>query len=219
MSDEPTGTPAEGAAAEPTSTGPDYAPVLDRVGELANTVGELQSGFQQFMQSQQPQPEPEPDPWDVLLNGGEPEQPEPEQMLDLAALQQAVQQQIAQANAPLLQQLQEMQRNAGRERLLQQIPELQKPEVAQQAIESMQKDLAGAPPEVAQWLVNSPEWIAKHFKAAEAEKLAASQAPASGQVPSLEPAGGAVPGGDGGIPNPVHEIFGAVAPGLPPGFR
>lgn len=141
-------------------------------------------------------------------------------MLDLAALQQAVQQQIQQANAPLLQQIQEFQRAQGREQLLKEIPQLSDPEVAQQTISGMQQYLqaAGAPPEVATWLVNSPQAIAQYFKAAEAEKLAAGQAPASEQVPSLEPAGGAVPGGDGGLPDPVKSVM-EGAWQLPKGLR
>lgn len=233
MPDEPTGAaPAEGTptpSPAPETTAPEpWAPVMDRVSELANTIdGRFQALEQRIPQ---PEPEPEPDPWAVLL--GEPEQQvdaygnpvQAQPPLDPAAIQQVVEQRIQQAlqqaNAPLVQQLQALQQERGREQLYAEIPQLKDPEVAQQTIRGMQQYLAeaGAPPEVAQWLVNSPQAIKNYFKAAEAEKLAAGQAPASEQPPSLEAAGGAVPGGNGEQPNIVHQAYASRGQGLPRGF-
>jgi hypothetical protein len=56
------------------------------------------------------------------------------------------------------------------------------------------------------------------FKAAEAEKLAQGQAPTREQTPAVEAAGGAVPGGNGEQPNPVHQVFASRGQGLPQGF-
>jgi hypothetical protein len=77
----------------------------------------------------------------------------------------------------------------------------------------------GAPDEVANWLINSPQAIAQYFKAAEADKVARAQVPASDAVPALEAAGGAVPSGDGSPPNYVQSAHQGAWQGLPPGLR
>jgi hypothetical protein len=216
--------PVEGAPISSTpeaAPAPDpYAPVLDRMGELANNMearfGALEARLPQ------PQQEPEPNPWAGLFPEEEPEpqQYQPEPQLDPAALQNAFQQALQQANAPLMQQVQQMQAERAREQLLQEIPALKDPAVAQQTVTSMVESLrqANASPEFIDWALQNPQQIALHFKAAEATKLAAGQAPAPSAVPNVESAGGAVPGGNGESLNPVHEIFGARAGGLPKGF-
>lgn len=215
------GTPDTSSAPETTPAAEPWAPVTDRVSELAGTVGDLAGRFDQFLQSQQPEPEPEPDPWAALFPEQAQEEYAPEpQGLDPAALQAAFQQAVQQANAPLQQQIQQMQWAADRAKLLQDIPQLADPAVAKQTEESFNAFLqqSGAPQQVAQWLVNSPHAIGQFFKAAEAEKLAQGQAPASEQVPQLEAAGGAVPGGNGEPPNYIQAAHnGAWA--LPPGLR
>lgn len=235
MSDPTGAVPAEGApASESTSSEPDYAPVMDRLTELAGQVGELHSGFQQFQQAQQPPPEADPDPWTALF--GEPDQdpnlaPEPQQpQLDPNALQAAMQQAIQQANAPLQQQLQALQMERATAQLYQQIPQLaQVPEshpdyaaheaARTQTAQRVQQALASYPPEVAQILQNDPNYIATIFKAAEAESAARAQVPAGGDVPSLEAAGGAHPGGNGEQALPTDQIYGQVPAAMPKGFR
>lgn len=214
------GTP-DTSSAEATPAAEPWAPVMDRVGELASTVGELQSNFQGFLQAQMPEPEPEPDPWASLF----PDQAEPEyapepQGLDPQALQAAFQQALQQANAPLQAQIQQMQWERDRNQLLQDFPQLADPHVAAQTEQAFNAFLqqSGAPPHVQQWLVNSPHAIGQFFKAAEAEKLAQGQAPASEQVPQLEAAGGAVPGGNGEQPNYIQAAHNG-AWSLPPGLR
>ncbi len=241
MSDPTGAVPAEGAPA-PESTAPEqsapepqpWAPVLDRMDELAGNIGSFDQRFQ-ALESRLPEPQApaEPDPWAALM-GGEPEEPQyfdqygnpvdlqPQQpAFDLNALQQAIQHDRQQALAPLQQQLQEMQLNAAREQLLKEIPQLQDPEVANQTAQAMQAYLneAGAPPEVAAWLSNSPKAIGQFFKAAEAEKRAQAQVPAPADVPALEAAGGAVPGGDGSQPSYVQSAHQGAWGGLPRGFR
>jgi len=56
-------------------------------------------------------------------------------------------------------------------------------------------------------------------EAAEADKRSQAQVPASEEVPSLEAAGGAVPGGNGEPPNYVQSAHQGAWQGLPPGFR
>ena len=233
MSDPTGAVPAEGmptTASEPAST-PEWAPVLDRVGELASTVGELQSGFQSFMQAQQPEPDPEPDPWAGLFEDPNAEvdpnaglygqQPQPS--LDPQALQSAFHQAVQQANAPLAAQLQQLQTERAHEQLISRIPQLadtpENAETRQQTAALVQQSIAQYPPQVQQALMNDPGYIERVFKAAEAEKLAQGQAPAGGQVPQVEAAGGAVPGGNGEQPNIVHQVY-ANRPGqMPKGFR
>jgi hypothetical protein len=225
MPDEQIGTPAEGAPApESTTSTPDYGPVMDRLTELAGTVGELQSGFQQFTQAQAPAQE-ETDPWASLWGEQQPDPnlaPEPQQpQLDPAALQNAIQHAIQQANAPLTQQLQQLQTDRAREQLYQELPQLREPETAQRTQEYMNKFLAAnnVPPQVADWLVNSPAFIAQNFKAAEAENAARAQVPAGGEIPSLEAAGGAHPGGTGESQSPIDQIYGTRQAEIPKGFR
>jgi len=217
--------PVEGAGAAPESTPaatPEpWAPVISRVDELASNID---TRFQALEgRIPEPEAEPEPDPWAALFPQEE-EQPEYEQpqqpALDPAAIQTAFQQALQQANAPLMQQVQQMQAERAREQLLQQIPQLKDPAVAQQTINGMVEQLqqANASPDFIQWALSNPQQIALHFKAAEAEKLAAGQAPASEQVPPVESAGGAVPGGNGEQPNIVHQVFQSRAQGLPKGF-
>jgi hypothetical protein len=220
------GTPAEGTAAPETTSSPEaapaaepWAPILSRVDELAGSIDTRFAALEQRIP--EAEQEPEPDPWASLFGEQEAEQEyEQQQALDPQALQAAFQQALQQANAPLVQQLQQLQQERGREQLLQQIPELKDPEVAQKTIQGMQAYLneSGAPPEVAAWLTNSPQAIAQFYKAAEAENLARGQAPASEQTPVVEAAGGAVPGGNGEPPNPVQALH-AGAWQLPPGLR
>lgn len=224
--------PVEGAAATPeTPAGPDFSPVLDRVNELATGLEGLQSSFQQFAQANQPEPEPEPDIWDQLWSdpNAEPE-PQAQPQLNQQALQAAINQAIQSANAPLQQQLQQLQMERATQQLYQQIPQLQEvpethPDYAahkaarESTAQAVQQALQQYPPEVAQILSNDPHYIATIFKAAEAEKLAQGQAPAGEQVPSLEAAGGAHPGGNGGPSNPVEQIFANRDQEMPSGFR
>jgi hypothetical protein len=225
---EVTGTPAEGAAPAPAPTesasSVDFSPVLDRVGELASTVGELQSGFQSFLQAQQPQAE-EADPWAALM--GEPEQDpyqqEP-QGIDLQALQQTVEQRIQegiqQGLSPLQAQMQQLTAERAREGLVAQHPQLKDPAIARETEQGMiaAYRAAGQPDEVIQHALSNPFLISQYIKAAEAEKLAQGQAPAANDVPVTESAGGATPGGDGTNPNPVHAAFQGRGRGLPSGF-
>src|SRR5689334_19086165 len=109
-------TPVEGTpSAAPEAAAPASDPVLDRVNELAGTVGSLVDRFGQVEQHFQPQPEPEEDPWSALF----PQEAEPDpyaqqpQGLDPAQLQQIVEQRIQdgiqQGISPIQQQLQQMQ--------------------------------------------------------------------------------------------------------------
>lgn len=222
------GTPtsaAPEAAPSATPAADPYAPVYSRVDELAGSVGDLRALVEQRLPA--PEPEPEPDPWAQFRVDPEPEtdiygnpvQPQP--AFDVDAVQTAFQQALQQANAPLQQQLQAMQAERAREQLLANVPALKDPQVAQQTIDSMVSDLtaAQAPPEVIQWALSSPVQIQRFFEAAEAKKLAAGQAPASEQVPNVESAGGAVPGGNGEQPNIVHQVMRSRAQGLPSGFN
>lgn len=241
MSDPTGAVPAEGTAA-PESAAPSapepqpWAPVLDRMDELANNLGNFDQRFEQLEQ-RLPAPEQpaEPDPWAALM-GGEPEEPTyydqfgnpvelPGQQpgLDLNALQQAIGAQINQAVTPYQQQLQEIQTQRAHDQLVQRIPQLadtpENAEVRQQTAQRVQAAIQNYPAPVQQALMNDPGFIETIFKAAEAEKLAQGQAPASGQVPSLEAAGGAVPGGDGSQPNYIQSAHQGAWGGLPPGLR
>lgn len=221
------GTPAEGNAAstpapEPTSApANDYAPLMDRMSEIASSIDTRFSELEQRIP--QAEAEPEQDPWAGLF-GDEPEQEfeqsQQQPALDAQALQQAFNAALQQANAPLMAQIQQLQQERGREQLLRDIPQLQDPQVAQKTIEGMQTYLAsaGAPPEVAAWLTNSPQAIAQYYKAAEADQNARAQVPASDAVPAVEAAAGAAPGGDGTQPDPIQAIH-AGAWQLPPGLR
>jgi hypothetical protein len=240
MSDPTGAVPAEGAAAtpppaaDPTPAAEPWAPVLDRVNELAGSVGQIGERFASFEQRlPQPEPEQQPDPWQSLIPQEEPEQyydqygnpvdmgqfGQQQQALDPAALQQAVNAAIQQQNAPLVQQLQAMQMERGREQLYQEIPQLKDPEVARETERAMTEYLqqTGAPQQVVQWMINTPKAISQFFKAAEAEKLAKAQVPAGENVPSLESAGGAVPGGDGSQPSIVEQAYANRHP-YPKGF-
>jgi hypothetical protein len=224
MSDPTAPVEGAGAAPEPApaSTPEPWAPVISRVDELASNID---TRFQALEgRIPEPEAEPEPDPWAALF--GEPEQqPEYEQpqqpALDPAAIQTAFQQALQQANAPLMAQVQQMQAERAREQLLAQIPQLKDPAVAQQTIDGMVQSLqqSNASPDFIQWALSNPQQIALHFKAAEAEKLAAGQAPASEQVPAVESAGGAVPGGSGEQPSYVQSAHEGSWGGLPPGLR
>lgn len=222
MSD--TSGPVEGQATSTapaeTSSAPAHDPIADRMDQLTGTVGDLVSNFQAFQQSQQPAAEPEPDPWASLFGEPEPE-PDPQQGLDPAALQNAFQTALQQANAPLMQQVQQLQQQAAREQLLTRIPALKDPAVADATVNAMFQSLtaSGASEQTIQWALQNPDQIALHFEAAEAKKLAAGQAPASEHVPGVESAGGALPGGNGAPVNPVHQAYGANQYELPKGFR
>lgn len=214
--------PVEGAAATETSaapettSAPEWAPVLDRVNELASTMDQR---FQ-ALTPQEPEAEPD-DPWAGLFDQADPE-PEPvQQALDPAALQSAFQTALQQANAPLMAQVQEMQNERAREQLYAEIPQLKDPAVAQDTIDRMISHFqaSGAPREHVAWALNNPREIGIHFKAAEAEKLAQGQAPAGGQVPSLEAAGGAHPGGDGRQLNIAEQAYANRPAPMPKGFR
>lgn len=217
MADEPGTAPVEGAAAttEAPST-PEWAPVLDRVNELATGLEGLSTNFQQFAQANAPEPEAEPDPWASLFGAAEEVDPAAQALqqqqapaVDPAALKAAMDQAIQQANAPLQAQIAQFQLQQATERLYQQIPQLaDTPENAATRAATGQRvaqSLAAYPPHIQQALSNDPNYIATIFKAAEAEKLAAGQAPASGQVPTLEAAGGAHPGGNGEQPSPIQQ--------------
>lgn len=217
--------PVEGAstesAPESATTSDPYAPVLDRMSELASSIDTRFSGIEGRLP--QPQQEPEPDPWAALF--GEPEQPEYDQpqqpVLDPAALRQAYQADLQQATAPLQQQLQQMQAERAREQLYERVPALRDKAVADQHINSMVQSMQArnTPPEVIQWALSDPDQIALHFEAAEAKRLAAGQAPANEQVAHVESAGGALPGGNGEPVNPVHAAYGGGQPGLAKGFN
>jgi hypothetical protein len=225
MPDEPTGTPVEGTPAAPEApSGDAFAPVLDRVNELASNIDTRFAAFEQRLPQPEAEPEPE-NPWDALF--GQEEQPEYEQQpqqpaLDPQALQSAFQQAVQQANAPLLQQLQTIEAERSAERLGRMIPSLaDKPENAenrQRAFELVTQSLQAYPSQIANQLAADPNYIATQWKAAEADRLAAGQAPASGAVPAVEAAGGALPGGNGEQLNPVHQAFQNVS-ALPKGFR
>jgi hypothetical protein len=88
----------------------------------------------------------------------------------------------------------------------------------QKAYQLVTNALQNYPPEIAQVLQADPNFIADKWKAAEADQLAQGQAPASEQIPAVESAGGATPGGTGGQPNPVHAAFQNAGRGLPRGF-
>lgn len=219
------GTPASTEAA-PEAVSDPYAPVLDRVNELAST---LDGRFAALEQRFQPEPEPEPDPWAALFPEADPEEQDPyalqnqmAQGLDPQQLQAAFQQALQQAQAPLLAQMQDLQTQRAHEQLVQRIPQLadtpENAEIRQATAQRVQQAIQAYPPHVQQALMNDAGYIETVFKAAEAEKLAQGQAPASEQVPSLEAAGGAVPGGDGTQPSYVNQAMNG-AWSLPKGLR
>jgi hypothetical protein len=221
------GTSTE-AAPESTATPEPWAPVHDRVNELADSVGTLTTNFDRFLQAQQPQPEPEPDPWAALFNEPEPE-PDPYQQpqgLDPQQLQAAIQAQIQkgieQGLSPIQAQMQQVNIERADQRLGQMIPALaNKPENAenrQQAFQLVSAALQNYPPEHANALSADPNFISTVWKAAEADRLAQGQAPASSDVPALEAAGGALPGGNGEPQNPVQAAY-ENAWSLPKGLR
>lgn len=243
MPDEPGGQPAEGTASTPEAPAStfDASPVIDRVDQLASTVGDLRDGFQQFVQAQQPAPEAQPDPWGLeSLYGQEQAQQDSNAFdpfaqaqpptIDPAALRQAYQTDLQQAMGPLQQELQQFRVERADQRLGQMIPGLANvpqghpnfeanSQNRQQAYELVSRSLAGYPPQIAQALSVDPNYIATQWKAAEADRLAAGQAPASEAVPAVEAAGGAVPGGNGEQPNIAQTIYANREAAMPKGFR
>jgi hypothetical protein len=221
--------PAEGApseAAAPETTPEPWAPVQSRVDELAGGMGELTSRFDQFIQSQQPEPDPEPDPWAALMGDPEPDPYQQQPTLDLQQLQQTVEQRIQQGIqaglTPVQAELAEIRLNRASEQLGRMIPALaDKPENVenrQQAFQLVQAALQNYSPEHANALSADPNFISTVWKAAEADRLAQGQAPAASDVPALEAAGGALPGGNGAQPDPVKSAY-ENAWQLPPGLR
>lgn len=203
MSEVDGGAPVEGTPTTeaPAAATPDaFAPVVDRMNELASSIDGRFAQFEQRL----PQPEPvaEPDPWADLFNTPDPEQDpygqQQQQGLDPQALQAAINAAIQQSNAPLQAQLQQFQMERNVQRLGEMVPALKDtPENAQnrqQAFQIVSTALQGYPQEIAQQLMSDPNFIATHWKAAEADRNAQGQAPA-GVPPSLETAGGALPGG------------------------
>jgi len=220
---DPGATPApEPTTAEPASSGPDLSPVFDRLEQIGGTVGQLAEQFQTWSQAQQAPQEPEQNWWESLFDDPDalPQQPEPVQpvapQLNATALQQAVQQAIQQSNAPLVAQLQQIQRQQALNELTTKIPQLKDPEVAKATEERLAQSVAHLPQQVQEALAWDPTFIETIFKAAEAEKLAGAQEPA-GEAPQLETAGGANPGGTGEETNIVHRVH-SVRPTVPKGF-
>lgn len=221
------GAPTPAAPEAPSAPAVDYAPILDRVNELAGNIdtrfGQIE---QRLPQPEQPQ---EPNPWADLF--GEPEQPQdglvdqygqpyqqPQPQMDPQALQNAVQQAIQQNNAPLLERLQRFELQQAEQRLYEQIPQL-KPvpqghpdfeantAARTQMAQLVQQATATFPPQVQQALLADPNFFALTWKAAEADRLAQGQAPPA-NAPALEAAGGALPGGTSEPVNPVHQAYG-----------
>lgn len=215
-----TSTPApEAAPAAPTQDA--FAPVLDRVNELAQGIDSRFAAFEQRL----PQPEPvqEPDPWADLFPQ-DPEQdpygqPQQQQGLDPQALQAAINAAIQQQNAPLQQQLQQFQIERNAQRLGEMVPALkdtpENRENRQQAFQIVSQALQGYPEAIANQLMADPNFIATHWKAAEADRNAAGQAPA-GVPPTLETAGGALPGGQSA--QTIDQAFPAQTKALAKGF-
>lgn len=236
--------PVEGAPAStpeaPAAPQYDTSAIVSRMDELGQNIGQFSTRFDALEQRLPAPPEPEApvDPWAALMADpqdpnafdpyGQPAVPQAPQF-DPQALQAAVNQAIAQQNAPLLQKLQAFELKQAESALYAQIPQL-KPvppghadyatnqAARQQAATLVQTALAAYPPQIAQALQNDPNFIATHWKAAEADRLAQGQAPAGGQAPSLEAAGGALPGGNSEPVNPVTQAFANRPPGLPAGF-
>jgi hypothetical protein len=214
---EPVATP------EPASSGPDLSPVFDRLDQLGGMVGQLTEQFQGYQQAQQPQeqetnwfeslyadPNEQPqEPQQPVDQFGNPIQQQPaQQQLNPDALQNAINQAIQQSTAPLQQQLQSFQQQQALNTLLERVPSLKDPDTAQRTQELVAQQIGHLSPEVQQALAWDPGFIETVFKAAEAEKLAGAQEPAGGQVPQLEAAGGAHPGGTGEEQNIVHRVHG-----------
>lgn len=222
------GAPEAGAGAAEAAPGPDYSAVMDRVGEIAGSVEGLQSSFQEFVQAQQPAPEAEPtadDFWNQAF-GIEPEaQPQPAEAqqpaLDPQAMQQAVAAQVQQALGPFAAQFQQFQQQQQLADLYKAVPQLadtpENAQVRQETAQRVQQALAGAPPEIASWLSNSPSFIQTVFKAAEADRLAQAQEPAGG--PQVLEGGGATPGGTGGQGQSIVEQAMASRFQTPAGWR
>lgn len=217
----PTSTPAPEAA--PAAQSDPFAPVLSRVDELASNIDSRFAAFEQRL----PQPEPvaEPDPWADLFGTQEEEpdpygQPQQPQGLDPQALQSAIQAAIAQSNAPLQQQLQQFQIERNAQILGEKVPALadrpENRENRQQAFQLVSQALQNYPEAIANQLMADPNFIAVQWEAAEARRNAQGQAPA-GAPPSLETAGGALPGGPSEPMNPVHQAYGNQQT-LPKGF-
>lgn len=234
MSDPTGAVPAEGAPVSEST--PEAAPewasgVIDRVGQLSDGIGEIRSQYEALAQRlPQPEPEQQPDPWAALMpqvedepqyfdQYGQPvEMPQQQPGLDLAALQAAVAASNQQAVAPLQQQLAQMQLQQQTEQLYKDIPQLAKVpeshpdyatnEATRQATHAaVVASLQNYPAELANRLAADPNYIATVFKAAEADKRSQAQVPASTEVPALEAAGGAVPGGNGQAPNPIQSAY------------
>lgn len=234
MADEPGAAPVEGTpTSTPTTSGVDFSPVLDRMSELASGIGDMRTRLDSFDQRiPAPEAPAEPDPWQALY--GEPQaefdpnawaqQQAPQ--FDPAQLQSIVEQRIqagiTDATQPLMSQLAQMQLQRDTEALYQQIPQLapkpENAEIRQQTHQRVAESIAHLPREMQQALGNDPRYIATVFKAAEAEKLAAGQAPATSAVPSTESAGGALPGGNGEQQNIAQQIFANRGQAMPSGF-
>jgi hypothetical protein len=222
--------PVEGASPAPEPAAPsfDMSPVLDRVGELASSIDQRFAQFEQRMPAPEPEA-PEADPWAALF--GTDEQPEYEQQqyeqpapqgIDPQQLQAAINHAIEQGNAPLRAQLQEMQLERATQQLYKEIPQLapgaENEEIRQATHQRVTQSLASYPPEIANQLAADPKYISMIFKAAEADKFAQGQAPASGAVPQTEAAGGALPGGNGAPLNPAEAAY-ANRDQIASGFR
>jgi hypothetical protein len=208
-------------AAPSSAPSPDmFAPVVDRMNELAGSIDNRFAAFEQRLPPA-PEPEAEPDPWADLFGQQEPD-PDPygqqqPQGLDPQALQSAINAAIQQSNAPLQAQLQQFQAERAAERLGQMIPALadtpENKENRQTAFNLVSSALQNYPAEQANALAADPNFIAMAWKAAEADRLAQGQAP-TGVAPSLETAGGALPGGNSEPVNPVDSAYGGRQ-GLP----
>jgi hypothetical protein len=114
------GTPAPESTSDAPTGGTDLSPIMDRMEQLAGSMNEIQSGWQQFQQANAPEPEAETDYWSQVFGEQEPEPETQSPQLDPAALQSAIQQAIQQSNAPLLERLQRFEMAQGREQLYQQ---------------------------------------------------------------------------------------------------
>jgi hypothetical protein len=192
--------------------------------ELAGSIDSRFAAFEQRLPAA-PEPEPEPDPWADLFGQQEPEadpygqQPQ-QQGLDPQALQAAINAAIQQSNAPLQQQLQQFQAERAAERLGQMVPALadtpENKDNRQQAFQLVSAALQNYPEAQANALAADPNFIAMAWKAAEADRHAQGQAP-TGVAPSLETAGGALPGGNSEPVNPVDSAYGGRQ-GLPPAW-
>lgn len=215
MSEELGATPAEGTPTTDTAGGFDMSPVLDRVNELASSIDTRFGAIEQRLPEQQAPAEA--DPWDDLRQYfEEPQQPDYQQQpqqIPLDQLQQTVEARIQagiqEGLTPIQAEFQQFQAERAAERLGQMIPALantpENAENRQRAFQLVTSSLQNYPTAIANQLAADPNYIAAQWKAAEADRLAAGQAPASETVPTLEPAGGATPGGT--ETSPLDQAF------------